>query len=295
MDAISTIGLEEYMNCVLVQADVRPAFLIQTADYMKYSIPYIQRLIELKQEGITHYFPELRVSPVGKKQNDLFDGYLVSKRLYTGEEITSDEQMGAILGYPCAAEYEYVTTHKDESSVGIQLLVTLKSGDDIQLMAYVCKDDRTFASATDLAVRMEETLLKDPLLTPMIKSVTAEKQIVVPIKAILARLIGGQPLTGDEEYELRNQIGNIGFEDESLFNYAYQYNNPVHRGILISLMVYLDNDIMDPFYPLQHHEEHADVQTKINVWGKELARVLDATRAVEGGRRRKNRKTRRHS
>jgi len=294
MDAISTIGLEEYMNCVLVQADVRPAFLIQTANYMKYSIPYIQRLIELKKEGITHYFPELRVSPVGKKQNDLFDGYLVSKRPYTGAEITSDEQMGTILGYPCAAEYEYVTTHKDESSVAIELLVTLKSGDDIQLMAYVCKDDRTFASATDLAARMEETLLKDPLLTTKIESVTAKKQIVVPVKAILARLIGGQPLTGDEEYELRNQIGNIGFEDESLFEYAYQYNNPVHRGILISLMVYLDNDIMDPFYPLQHHKEHADVQAKINVWGKELARVLDATRAAEGGRRRKNRKTRRH-
>ena len=53
-------------------------------------------------------------------------------------------------------------------------------------------------------------------------------------------------------------------------------------------MVYRDNDFMAPFYPLQHHEEHADVQTKTNAWGKELARVLDATRAAEVAEDEKN-------
>ena len=59
---MSEIGLEEYINCVLVNTDVRPAFLIQPADYREATSndPKTRAIVS----AIRRTFPDLIVSSV---------------------------------------------------------------------------------------------------------------------------------------------------------------------------------------------------------------------------------------
>lgn len=280
MAAIKAIGLDEYMNCLLVQNNVRPAFLIQPADYDEATNK--DPITASKVAAISTFFPTLTISIIRGEP-------LVAKRAYEEKDIQTSQNMGDILGYQCAAEYDYIQTHRDEPSVVIQFIVKFKNGNEKQLMANVCRDDRTFADSVALATRIDEVLKADPLLS--IESVTAEKQVIVPIKSILSKLIRSEDLTIDDEHVLRNHIGNLIFNDDGrLFRYEYEFKNPVHRGILISLLSYIDNDPMEPFYPLQYHEEHRAVDKKVLEWGAELLRVLNETRMVKkGGKTKKNR------
>lgn len=276
---MSEIGLEEYMNCVLLQANVRPAFLIQPADYKEATSndPKTRAIVS----AIRRTFPDLVVSIINGEA-------LVSKRAWTEAEFKKNQDMGEALGYPCAAEYEYTLTHKDEPVVSIQVYVTMEDGERLQIMANACKDASKFDRFVALAAAAERVLKADALLLGKVASVTAEKDVTVPVKFILQKLIRNEELNKDEQHGMRNEIWNMGFEDDdALTHYQYELNNPVHRGILITLMTYAKNDPLEPFYPLQHHIEHSGIIAKMRRWSRELIRVLNESRlAGRGGARR---------
>ncbi len=59
----------------------------------------------------------------------------------------------------------------------------------------------------------------------------------------------------------------------------FQYNNPIHKGILLSLLVNEVNDILSPFTPLQNYpEQKENVYKIIEAWEKELIDVLERTK-----------------
>ena len=275
MDPVSEIGLEEYINCVLVNTDVRPAFLIQPADYKEATSndPKTRAIVS----AIRRTFPDLIVSIIHGEA-------LVSKKPWTEEEFKKNQDMGDALGYPCAAEYEYTLTHKNEPVVVIQVIVTMEDGTELQIMANACKDASKFDRFVALAGAAERVLKADARL--LVASVTAEKDVTVPVKYILQKLIRAEALNKDEEHGLRNEIWNMGWEDEdAMSEYKYEFNNPVHRGILIMLMTYAKEDPMAPFYPLQRHAEHHEVTARMRRWSRELRRVLNESRLAVGGRR----------
>jgi len=275
MDPINEIGLEEYMNCVLVQGDVRPAFLIQPADYSEATSN--DPKTAAKAAAIRRFFPDLIISNIGGEA-------LVSKRAWTEAEFKKNQDMGDALGYPCAAEYEYTLTHKDEPVVVIQVVVAMEDGARLQIMANACKDASKFDRFVALAGAAERALKADARLK--VASVTAEKAVTVPVKYILQKLIRGEALNDDEEGGLRNDIWNMGWEDgDAMSEYKYEFNNPVHRGILMMLMTYAKEDPMEPFYPLQRHAEHREVTVRMRRWSRELRRVLNESRLAVGGRR----------
>jgi hypothetical protein len=279
MDPVSEIGLEEYMNCVLVQANVRPAFLIQPADYSEATSN--DPKTAAKVAAIRRFFPDLVVSNINGEA-------LVSQRAWTEAEFKRNQDMGDALGYPCAAEYEYTLTHKNEPVVAIQVVVAMEDGARLQIMANVCKDASKFERFVELAAAAERALKADARLK--VASVTAEKAVTVPVKYILQKLIRGEALNDDEEGGLRNEIWNMGWEDgDAMSEYKYEFNNPVHRGILIMLMTYAKEDPMAPFYPLQRHAEHREVTVRMRRWSRELRRVLNESRLAVGGRRRTRR------
>jgi hypothetical protein len=284
MDPVAEIGLEEYMNCVLVQAGVRPAFLIQPADYREATSN--DPKTRAKVSAIQRFFPALIISIINGEA-------LVSKRTWTEAEFKKNQDMGDALGYPCAAEYEYTLTHKDEPVVVIQVVVAMEDGARLQIMANACKDAAKFDRFVALAGAAERALKADARLK--VASVTAEKEVTVPVKYILQKLIRGEALNDDEEGGLRNEIWNMGWEDgNAMSEYKYEFNNPVHRGILMMLMTYAKEDPMAPFYPLQRHAEHREVTVRMRRWSRELRRVLNESRLTPlAGGQRKTRRSRR--
>lgn len=282
MDPVSQIGLDEYMNCVLVQHDVRPAFLIQPADYREATSkdPKTKKKILAIQE----IFPELVISIINGEA-------LVSKKAYTSSNFRENKDMGDALGYPCADDYAYTLEHKDEPSVGISIYVTLKDEKPIQLLANACKDEKKTEHFTVLARKADAVFKSDPRLKDRIVSVDARVDHIVPTKFVLQKLLRNEKLNENEEYQLRNEIANLGFQDENyLADYEYQFNNPTHRGILISLMTLTMNNPMEPFWPLQFRREGAKVDAINNQWGVELVRVLNETRDSKAGGKRKSRR-----
>ena len=96
-DAVSKIGEEELVNCVLVQKDVRNAFLLQYIDYGERS-PH-GPISRTKLAGIRKYFPEL-------KHSRSLEGTIISKNTYTWDESYNTADMGRILGFPCRYEFD---------------------------------------------------------------------------------------------------------------------------------------------------------------------------------------------
>ena len=118
-DAVSKIGEEELVNCVLVQEGVRNAFLLQYIDYSERTPhgPISRR----KLAGIKEYFPEL-------KHSRSLEGTIISKNTYTWDESYNTADMGRILGFPCRYEFDYILEHPEEPSVKIEIIVHLTPG-----------------------------------------------------------------------------------------------------------------------------------------------------------------------
>lgn len=284
MDPVSEIGLDEYMNCVLVQSDVRPAFLIQPVDYREINTSYPKT--KRKLDAIKLTFPELIISIINGEA-------LISKRAYVEEDFKKNQDMGEALGYPCAADYEYTLTHKHEPDVTIHINAIMTDGTSLQILGNACKDDSKFVEFEELAAAAETALKADPRLTGKLASVVVKKNVTVPVKYLLQKLIDNRELNEDEEKNLRNQIWNMGWEDgNAMTDYKYEFNNPVHRGILITLMTHVREDPMEPFYPLHNRQEWIGVVTRMRRWSRELRRVLNESKLVVAGGRR--RRTRRH-
>ena len=286
---MAEIGLEEYMNCVLVQAGQRPAFLIQPADYREATSN--DPKTKAKVSAIKRFFPDLIISNIKGEA-------LVSKRAFSEDNFRKNQDMGDALGYPCAAEYEYTLMHKNEPDVSISVEVTMTDGTTLQILANACKDDSKFDQFVGFAASAEAVLKADPRLLGRVVSVSAVKKVSVPAKFILQKLIRGEALNSDEEHGLRNEIWNMGWEDgDALLEYNYEFNNPVHRGILITLLTNTMNDPLEPFYPLTRHAEYRAITIRMRRWSRELRRVLNESRitplAGGGGRQRKTRKVRR--
>lgn len=265
---VETIGLDEYMNCVLVKQDVRHAMLIQPADYGEAisSDPKTAR----KLKALKAAFPGLVQSTVGGGET------LISKKPYTSENIKDNAAMGTILGYPCADEYEYTLTHPDEPRTAIEIIVNLKPGgnaENLQIIAYVCRTDKHYASAQHLATKAEAVLKADPVIGKIVDSVIAEKQTIMPTKFLINELLHNKPLSETDQDEVINKLLNLSLEGAN--TYDYDFTNPVHRGIIIGLLTFYDNNPIEPFFPLQYHPESKALDKITANWDTEVQSIFE--------------------
>lgn len=270
-----TIGLDVYMNCVLVKAGLRNAMLIQPADYRE--AVSTDPITAAKLKALKQAFPELI-------QSDIDGQTIISKLPYTSADINEDGDMGIILGYPCAAEYAYTLDHPDEPKTSIEIQVNLKPGgndDTIQIFAYVCRDDKAFRGALDFASKAEKILKADPIVGKIVSSVTAKKSVSKPPKYLITQLLSSEPLSDEDQAETINYIWNLGLENAG--SYKYDFNNPVQRGILVGLLSVYDNNPVEPFYPLQHRKEGKKVDEITAKWDTELQGIFAQAQMKKGG------------
>jgi hypothetical protein len=70
----------------------------------------------------------------------------------------------------------------------------------------------------------------------------------------------------------------MGFSD-TLLEYEFQYNNPIHKGILLDLLVKSKYDVLSPFYPLQKYPKQQEEVDNITIkLENALLDILDKTK-----------------
>ena len=234
---IHEIGLSEYMNCVLVQENVRNAMMIQSIDYGENTLgPITQR----KLKAISTNFPDLI-------QSSLEGNVIISKTKYDEKDIT-EKKLGEILGYPSVDnlnDLQYCISINAEFEDKSVQIYGMKSKDGESKDE--SKDGESNGYQMLIAKKAFAVLKMDPNLE--IKDVKVIIKKDINPESIIDKLISYKTLTDGEIDEIGNYLYNTGFSD--LIMYTFEYDNPVHIGILCTLISYFINDPIMAFAPLQ--------------------------------------------
>ena len=257
--------IETLINAILVQNDIRPAFLIQPINYAEYFD---------KRDKTNNILEDLKAKFPELLQTECNQGIILSKKQYLDETINS-ARLGEIIGYPSCNDFDYITDHPDEQYTIFELHARETNNlCTIQLLANCCKqenierDRKIFETMASLANKC------------IFSNMNIEKIIVleintISIKSLINKILKNENLNYKEVFEINNYIWNLGME--KLNTYPFNYTNHIHKGIVLTLLSYCDNTPLSPFYPLQNHKnEYAKVNELTDKWETELLRILDA-------------------
>lgn len=252
VNAIPTCVL---LNCILVSEGVRPAMLIQPMDYQE-ETGQDPRSYEIVN-AVKTLFPQLQYS----EDYDEYQGIIVSRENYNQQKIDLNK-MGEILGYPCHAEFE--TLDIDDTTYGINIVAKLRNGERVFLLANVCQNKSKLPMFRDIATAAKKafdneiysTLLRSPVQTV---SVSVNEITSTPI--LIKKVSQHQPLSEADNNQILDIFYNFGYPEDFMDSWEeyFQYKNPVHRGILLSLLLQQKHDTISIFYPftqqkLREHE-----------------------------------------
>jgi hypothetical protein len=264
------------LNCILVNENVRPAMLVQPADYKEttHKDPITNTIIE----GIKKYFPNLILTT----DYENYQGVIISKIDYNGKKNISSKEMGKILGYPCYEDF--TTIDADKINYTIDIYVKTTQYNQIQILANKCKDETKLEEFNTLANKAEKAFAKkeykEILNGVEVKKVYVESLPNIPTQTIINKLLSNKNLEQRELEKVQNILFNFGFsmELEFYFMIYFQYNNPIHKGILLELLLKEKYNILSPFYPLQNYPEQSKkVNEIIEDWEKGLLDILKKT------------------
>jgi hypothetical protein len=242
------------LNAILVNEGVRSAMLIQPADYSertgkdKKTSSFVSKIKKL--------FPALQSSDT----YDIYQGTIISKKSYDGKVISLGK-MGEILGYPCYADFE--TLNRDEPLFNVKLVVSF-GNEEIELFNNICKDKKTATSGTKaLSKKAFEALtnvkykgILEELKIKKIDKVFVDIETIIPTQHIINKLISKKKIVSEELDVIRSVFYNAGFT-ERLSAYEFQFDNPIHIGILLDVLVKEKYDLLSPFYPLQDYPKQS--------------------------------------
>ena len=238
---MNVIGLSEYINCVLVEKGVRNAMLLQASDYKENT--HLDPIIQKKLKAISEHF--------SFKQLPLDMGnVLISKKTYTAMDVSTSKKMGDILGYPSAGENSIYSI-----SINAEF-----STDSVQIIGMMAEKEHPILH--EFAFDALRVLKNDPNVGH-IQNVTINIKPILNTQDIIDKLISNIELTEGEIYTVGNSIYNIGFS--VLHTYQFDYKNPVHIGIIITLLSYYKDDPIMAFTPLQKfpkEKKHFDAITE---------------------------------
>lgn len=248
MDEANEIVLDVLLNCILVDQNIRPAMMIQPADYGEATgdDPKTKRILASVQQR----FPHL-------KQSSHYEGYqgiIISHENFDGKVI-SQREMGRILGYPC---YEDYYLGSEDIEYDQSLCVNLPGHPTKCLMNNVCKNNRHQSFMEQMAKKAQQVLQRYPGFEAI--HVFVKTQVYVQITMLIDKLLLRTiELNLDDKVSLLNDISNIGSVHNkpimTRLESAIQYDNPLHQGILVAILLNVKYNPCGIFYPMQLHEQ----------------------------------------
>jgi hypothetical protein len=273
---VHEIGLYNLINLILVKERVRPAFLLQPQDKGNENIREIINAIK-------DYFPEL----IHSKDYSIYQGIIISYEDFNGKEISLNE-MGRILGYPCHEDFEEID-HINDDTYTAEIIINMESGDDVSIINNKCLNESKKPKFQRISNKIKDVLQKEEyteILQDRVIDVIVNFEDNRSINIVIEKLINNKNLNEIDIDMITEILYNLGFEDNTEMENNIQYNNPIHRGIILGLLIYFKNDLLRPFYPLQSHPtEYPEVLKETEDWQEEL------TETIKNTKRKKKRKT----
>jgi len=278
-NVINIIGLENFFNLLLVRKKIRPAMLIQPSCYNERSgkDPKMKQMLDV----IQNEFPELMQSD----DYEMYQGTIISYQNFNGKKI-SMQKMGEILGYPCFADYD--PKRKENHNFVININVCYKeirtySNNTITLLTNVSKDTLKIREFEIISEKAEKELKQFQHLFDGIEILKVEVHVeeLMSVKSIINKLIINDPLNKKEKDEIVNILYNCGFEVDIQYEFMnqFQYDNLIHKGMLLQLLIHFENNPLEPFFPLyQYPEKDTLVNSISQKWGANFIDVLEKTK-----------------
>jgi hypothetical protein len=266
--ALTEIGLYNLINLILVKERIRPAFLLQPQDEGNENIGEIINTIKM-------YFPELLHST----DYSIYQGIIISYDDFNGTIISSSD-MGKILGYPCYKDYEKID-HINDNTYTAEIIVNMESGNSISIIRNKCLDESTKPTFQKIAKMIKIILQKEEyiqMLRDKVISVVVNFEINYSINAVIEKLINNKKLNETDIDIITETLYNLGFEENIEMESNIQYNNPIHKGIILGLLIYFKNDLLKPFYPLQSQVVYSEVMKETEKWKEELTETIKNTK-----------------
>lgn len=263
-DKLDALGYTEYINCVLVRNNVRNGYLFQTIDYKEYHIN--DPISSNKIAKITEYFPELM-------QLECSQGVLISKNTYTLNDIDTESQLGAILGFPCE-----IPLDKNITKYIIDICVETDLNKSIPLYSF-CSDKQEIEYVTNITEKIRGVVnTPDSELYDIIDDIFYTSTVEYPVGHYINLLKNMyQTLSKDDLRALVNYWYNaIGdyriLEFENIITTSSAITNPIIRGTIIGLLMYYQNCPVEPFFPLQNQGvgKMNEVEEKLRLWADQL-------------------------
>ena len=233
------------MNVLLVNAEIRPAMMVQPADLGEWnaSDPKTEKILQI----IKTHFPLLKYSD----NYDWFQGIIISKHHnYNGRNNIDSNEMGHILGYPCPNDFTTIINNEaDIESIDIDnqyvMSVEVKTDNgNIPLIANRCIGNDSFTQFQDIAQKAEKELknIKYAELFDVtnIHTVDAISNKLPSVNNIIHALIHNERITEEYKDEMINYIWNLGDNDmlsEVIIDKLYEPANHIHNGMLIMIML----------------------------------------------------------
>jgi hypothetical protein len=208
---MNDLTIDIMINCILVKEGVRPAMLLQPADYGESNGADPKTKQQLEQIKI--HYPELHQS----ENYDTYQGIIISKTSYDGEKNITLDKMGEILGYPCFHRFNEINRDEITYSISVDIIYYFPNPElDIynksQLFVNICQNKNKLSEFKKIQKNIE-TVLHKPTYVELFKSegivITDVKITVVPIipnVLIIQKLIKNVKLNKYEKDELKYNL-----------------------------------------------------------------------------------------
>ena len=275
MNFIKDIHIENIFNAILVNENIRPAMLVQPIDYNERKGTDKKTLTIVN--GIKKLFPNLYLTD----NYQHYQGTIISKKkLSLDNEFISLEKMGFILGYPCYKNFE--NFDRNTNLFTLELIVSYNNNINIQLFANVCENKQQLNKFNLIAQKAFDIFTSEKykyiLKGININKVYVNVENIISTQSVIDKLITNNKITEEEKEKIIDILYNCGFSD-NLSEYDFQYNNNIHKGILLDILLKEKYDILSPFYPLQTYPIQQKEIEKITIQlEKGLIQILNKTK-----------------
>jgi hypothetical protein len=272
--SIDIIGIDNFLNLILVNEYIKPAFLLPKGNDAKTTLILCE---------ITKAFPHLKQSI----NYNIYDGTIISYNNYNDYNGSSIgfQNIGALLGYPFYENFNKINNNYNTYTIKVNaklkndLTVHLFTNICHHITEYIIEGFNIFIETATQAFHKEiyikllgenavlevhteiiENLSTDAIIQKLINNVTLEKYDYDTIQQFLIKL-------------------NFSNKFQKFFNSHFQNNNNIHKGILIGILLNSNNYLLTQNdTPLNDKEPHRDIKFIINDWEANLTNIINKTR-----------------
>lgn len=241
--------LEDLMNVYLVENKIRDAYLIQS---FSSDTSIIKKRIDI-------------INSVNTNLNLLQynNYYFLSLKKLSIDDVDDDEKIGKLLRFNCPTKFSDI--NRDIETITYKIIVKCIHN-DIELITYVCQDNSKINEAIKLKDDIKKSLLSEDTFKKIIVDIELKIDVNTPINSVKELLYKRDYKMKPKDIELINDAIFNSFNENNykkIINYI-NYDNLIHRGILLSILSEFNYNSLEPFYPLQLCSKHKEINENEN-------------------------------